>query len=87
MYFVRGVNEYGDPLDLVLEVCWRCGIPVVTNLVSMDEHVERAHPAPPVASPEPPTVPRLQRRHALPDDREPDPLSDPWRGYPGEPAP
>lgn len=43
-YMIRSVNEQGEPVDLFIDVCWRCGMPVVTNLVSMDEHVDRAHP-------------------------------------------
>jgi hypothetical protein len=41
---LRGLSEQGDPVDIVLEICWRCGLPVSTFHVPMDEHVDRMHP-------------------------------------------
>jgi hypothetical protein len=66
MYLLRGMDEAGDPVDLPMVVCWRCGVPVMTSLVSMTEHVDRMHPLP--------TVPESRPAHAapvLPAQREP----------------
>lgn len=59
MYRVYAVTEDGDPVQLPVEVCWRCGGPVLTSMVSMAEHVDRMHPV--AAAP----------RHALVDDPTP----------------
>jgi hypothetical protein len=46
-YRIPAYNEYGDPADLVVEGCWRCGMLVNIMLMSIDEHVEVAHPVVP----------------------------------------
>jgi hypothetical protein len=56
-YALYGENEYGDRVHVNVEVCWRCGMPVVTSIVSMSEHVDRMHPV--AAEPE------VRPRHAL----------------------
>lgn len=75
VYLLRALDQYGTPVDLAVEVCWRCGAPVVTSLVSMFEHAERMHPvlareAEPVAEPmaEPMTEPFdvVGRHHLTP---------------------
>lgn len=57
-YLLRGTNESGDPIDMSVECCWRCGNLVNIMLVTMEEHIDRAHPLG--------AVPRdLDGRHAL----------------------
>ncbi len=56
-YLLRGTNEAGDPVEVVVDGCWRCGAMINVMLVSLDEHVERAHP-----------LPLDQGRHVLRDD-------------------
>lgn len=57
-YRVPAFDEYGNPVDLILSFCWRCGVPVNLMLTSLEEHAERVHPAPEY----PPS------RHALRED-------------------
>lgn len=72
-YIVRGVDDQGQPAELVVEVCWRCGVPVVTSMVDMAEHVDREHPSP----------------FVMADGETPveGPLPQLARGYPGPPLP
>lgn len=44
MYLLRGTDEAGEPVELRVELCWRCGSLVAVSLVSMFEHVDRMHP-------------------------------------------
>lgn len=46
VYLLRGTNEDGDPVEVAVESCWRCGVMINVYLLSMAEHVERAHPVP-----------------------------------------
>lgn len=75
MYLLRGTDDNGDPVDLPVEPCWRCGVPVVTSLVSMAEHVDRAHPVPTgtvaVAPEEPRELPSRAPIIGIPAPREP----------------
>lgn len=68
---VRGDDEQG-PVELRGAMCWRCGALVVTDLVSMAEHVDRAHPLP------------EQRWHEGETPIE-GPLPNLLAGYPGPP--
>lgn len=45
---VRGVDDGGRPVELAVEACWRCGVLVVTSLLDMVEHADRAHPPAPL---------------------------------------
>lgn len=46
MYYLRGVDERGRPVDIPVESCWRCLAMVNLTLGTMEDHVERIHPLP-----------------------------------------
>lgn len=44
MYYLRGENEAGDPVLVMVETCWRCICLVNLSIGSMEDHADRMHP-------------------------------------------